>query len=398
MKSGNKYRQTLIACYTGFITQAICANFAPLLYVTFYKTYGISLSRLALISTVYFFTQLITDYLCAKVVDRLGYRPCILASCVTSGLGMMGLAVVPDLLQSPFAGIMICVVLYAIGAGLIEVLVSPIVEACPFDNKDMVMSTLHSFYCWGSAAVILGSTAFFALFGLNHWKILAVIWALVPLLNTFNFAVCPIETLTEDGKGMTIPQLLGNRLFWLLLILMVCAGASEIAMAQWASAFAESALGVSKTLGDIAGPTGFAIAMALSRTLYGKFGEKADLTVFMAGSGVLCLFCYLLAGLSRNPMAGLIGCALCGFSVGIMWPGSISISSQIMPRGGTAMFAMLALGGDLGGTLGPSIVGNISQRFGNDLRIGVLSAIGFPIVLVISVLIVRRMRRRQVFA
>ena len=397
MKSGNKYRRTLIACYMGFITQAICANFAPLLYVTFYKTYGISLSRLALISTVYFFTQLITDYLCAKVVDRLGYRPCILASCVTSGLGMMGLAVVPGMMPDPFAGILICVVLYAIGAGLIEVLVSRIVEACPFDNKDMVMSTLHSFYCWGSAAVILGSTAFFALFRLNHWKILAVIWALVPFLNTFNFAVCPIETLTEDGKGMTIPELLGNRLFWLLLVLMVCAGASEIAMAQWASAFAESALGVSKTLGDIAGPTGFAIAMALSRTLYGKFGEKADLTVFMAGSGVLCLFCYLLAGLSRNPMAGLIGCALCGFSVGIMWPGSISISSQIMPRGGTAMFAMLALGGDLGGTLAPSIVGNISQRFGNDLRIGVLSAIGFPIVIVICVLIVRRMRRRQVF-
>ena len=390
MKVKHKYRRTLIACYLGFITQAICANFAPLLYVTFYKTYGISLSSLALISTVYFFTQLVTDYLCAKVVDRLGYRPCILASCVASGLGMIGLAVLPGLMPDPFAGILICVVLYAIGAGLIEVLVSPIVEACPFDNKDMVMSTLHSFYCWGSAAVILGSTLFFAIFGLSHWKILAVIWALVPLLNIINFAVCPIETLTEDGKGMTIGQLFKNKVFWLLLVLMVCAGASEIAMAQWASAFAESALGVSKTLGDIAGPAGFAITMALSRTLYGKFGEKVDLTVFMAGSGVLCLICYLLAGLSRVPMMGLIGCALCGFSVGIMWPGSISISSQIMPQGGTAMFAMLALGGDLGGTLGPSIIGNISQRFGNDLHIGVLSAIGFPIVLVICVFMIRR--------
>lgn len=390
MKAKHKYRRTLIACYLGFITQAICANFAPLLYVTFYKTYGISLSRLALISTVYFFTQLVTDYLCAKVVDRLGYRPCILASCVTSGVGMIGLAFLPGLMPDPFAGILICVVLYAIGAGLIEVLVSPIVEACPFDNKDMVMGTLHSFYCWGSAAVILGSTAFFAIFGLSHWKILAVIWALVPLLNLLNFAVCPIETLTEDGKGMTIGQLFGNKVFWLLLVLMVCAGASEIAMAQWASAFAESALGVSKTLGDIAGPAGFAITMALSRTLYGKFGEKVDLTVFMAGSGVLCLICYLLAGLSHVPMAGLIGCALCGFSVGIMWPGSISIASQIMPQGGTAMFAMLALGGDLGGTLGPSIIGNISQRFGNDLHIGVLSAIGFPIVLVICVFMIRR--------
>lgn len=385
----SKYSRTLIACYLGFITQAICANFAPLLYVTFTKTYGISLGKLALISTLYFFTQLVTDYFCARVVDRIGYRRCILASCVTSGAGLTGLAVVPDRFPDPFAGILLCVVLYAVGAGLIEVLVSPIVEACPFDNKDMVMSTLHSFYCWGSAAVILGSTAFFTLFGLEHWKILVVLWALVPLLNIFNFAVCPIETLTESGEGMTIRRLFGNRTFWLLMILMVCAGASEIAMAQWASAFAESALHVTKTIGDLAGPAGFAIAMALSRTLYGKFGEKVDLTVFMAGSGVLCLFCYLLAGLSRNPMSGLIGCALCGFSVGIMWPGSISISSSVMPKGGTAMFAMLALAGDLGGTLGPSIIGNISQRFGNNLQIGILSAIGFPAVLVACVLTIR---------
>ncbi len=384
-----KYGKTLLACYTGFATQAICANFPPLLYVTFFKTYGISLSALAMISTLYFFSQLVIDFICAKIVDRIGYRPCIIASCLTTGLGLLGLAFLPDLLPNPYAGVLISVVIYAIGSGLIEVLGSPIIEACPFDNKDMVMSTLHSFYCWGSAVVILGSTLFFSIFGLKNWKILAVIWALIPLINTYNFATCPMEPLVKEGQSMTMGDLLKNRMFWLMIVLMVCAGASEISMAQWASAFAESALGVTKAVGDIAGPAGFAISQALSRTLYGKFGDKVDLTVYMAASGILCLICYLLAGLAQIPILGLIGCALCGFSVGIMWPGSISISSRILPTGGTAMFALLALAGDLGGTIGPSIVGNVSKAFSNDLHTGILASVGFPIILVICVLIVR---------
>ena len=384
-----KYGKTLLACYTGFATQAICANFPPLLYVTFFKTYGISLSALAMISTLYFFSQLVIDFICAKIVDRIGYRPCIIASCLTTGLGLLGLAFLPDLLPNPYAGVLISVVIYAIGSGLIEVLGSPIIEACPFDNKDMVMSTLHSFYCWGSAVVILGSTLFFSIFGLKNWKILAVIWALIPLINTYSFATCPMEPLVKEGQSMTMGDLLKNRMFWLMIVLMVCAGASEISMAQWASAFAESALGVTKAVGDIAGPAGFAISQALSRTLYGKFGDKVDLTVYMAASGILCLICYLLAGLAQIPILGLIGCALCGFSVGIMWPGSISISSRILPTGGTAMFALLALAGDLGGTIGPSIVGNVSKAFSNDLHTGILASVGFPIILVICVLIVR---------
>lgn len=384
------YGRTLLACYLGFVTQAICANFAPLLYVTFHRTYGIGLSQLALISTAFFLLQLVTDLLCAKVVDRVGYRPCVIAAELLSGLGLLGLAVVPDLMLSHLLGILLCVAVYAVGSGLTEVLASPIIEACPFENKDMVMSILHSFYCWGSAAVILGSTAFFALFGIECWRILAAILAVVPLANVYNFATCPIETLVEDGEGMGVRQLLGNRAFWLFVVLMVCAGASEISMAQWASAFAESALGVTKTVGDLAGPCGFALLMGLSRALYGRFGEKVDLTMFMVGSGVLCLACYLLAGLSSVPLLGLVGCALCGFSVGIMWPGSISISSRAMPRGGTAMFALLALAGDLGGSVGPSLVGNVSQHFGNELRTGVLAGVVFPAVLVACALAVRK--------
>lgn len=395
MDTAKKYRKTLIACYLGFVTQAICANFVPLLFITFHKSYGISFSSLALISTVFFFTQLLVDLVCAKIVDYIGYRTCVVAAEVTSGLGLAGLAFLPEITGNPFAGIIISVIIYAIGSGLTEVLVSPIVEACPFENKEGTMSLLHSFYCWGSVGVILGSTLFFAIFGIDNWKILALIWSVIPLYNIYNFATCPIEKLVEDGNGMTMGKLFKTRLFWVFIVLMVCAGASEISMAQWASAFAESALHVSKTVGDLAGPCGFAICMGISRVLYGKYGEKVDLTIFMVFSGIMCLICYLIAGLSPFPVLGLVGCALCGFTVGIMWPGSISISSRVLPKGGTAMFAFLALAGDLGGAAGPSIVGNISQKFGDNLKAGVLAGIGFPIVLVICVLIVRKRYKAQ---
>ncbi|MCQ2504510.1 MAG: MFS transporter [Saccharofermentans sp.] len=389
------YKRTQLACYLGFVTQAICANFLPLLFLTFHNSYSVSFAMLAMLSTCFFVTQLIVDFLCAGIVDRLGYRACIIAAEVTSGLGLAGLAVFPDLMPSAYAGIIVCVILYAIGSGLAEVLVSPIIEACPFDNKEASMSLLHSFYCWGSVAVILGSTLFFTVFGIENWKILALIWAIIPLLNIYNFVTCPIEPLVEEGKSMTMAELFRTKRFWVFIILMICAGSSEIAMSQWASAFAESALHVSKVVGDLAGPCGFAVCMGISRSLYGKFGEKVDLTIFMMGSGIMCLACYLIAGLASIPILGLIGCALCGFAVGIMWPGSISISSKILPTGGTAMFALLALAGDLGGALGPSIVGNVSQLFGNNLQAGVLAGMGFPLVLVITVFYIRKKYRQE---
>lgn len=387
-----KYQKTLIACYLGFITQAIAANFAPLLFLTFHRTYQISLGRIAFISTAFFFTQLLVDLFCAKYVDRIGYRRSVIASEVFSAAGLIGLAFLPSLLPDPYVGILISVIIYAMGSGLIEVLVSPIVEACPFDNKESVMSLLHSFYCWGSVGVILLSTIFFAIFGIENWRILSCIWALIPLYNTFNFISCPIESLTEEGEGFSIRQLFHIPIFWIALILMVCAGASEISMAQWASAYVESALGISKSIGDIIGPCLFAVMMGTSRSFYGKYGEKIDLMKFMIGSGALCLVCYLLSALAPLPFLNLVGCSLCGFSVGIMWPGTISIASKKIPLGGTAMFAFLAMAGDLGGAVGPGIVGLVTQAANDNLKIGVLAGCVFPAVLVLSVLLLRRKR------
>lgn len=385
----NRYRKTLLACYLGFITQAIAANFAPLLFLKFHSDYGIPLGKIALISGAFFLTQLIVDVLCARFADRIGYRRCAVAAELCSAAGLIGLAFLPELLPDPFAGILLGAIIYAVGSGLIEVLGSPIVEACPFDHKEAVMSLLHSFYCWGSVGVILPSTLFFAVFGIDSWKLLACIWALVPLYNIYNFAVCPIEPLTEEGEGMKIGSLLRMPLFLLAVLLMVCAGASELSMAQWASAYAESALGLSKAVGDLAGPCLFAATMGVSRAIYGKYGHRLDLTRFMLGSGVLCFICYLAASLSHTPLVGLIGCILCGFSVGIMWPGAISICSGRIPSGGTAMFALLAMAGDLGGAFGPSLVGNITQRAGNDLQAGMLTGSIFPLVLILTLLAIK---------
>lgn len=389
------YQKTLVACYLGIITQAITANFVPLLFLTFHNTYQIPWGQIGLLPLAFFLTQMVVDAFCARYVDKIGYRRAIVVSQIAATIGLIGLAILPELISNSFVGILVCTITYAVGSGLIEVLCSPIVEACPFDHKDSIMSLLHSFYCWGSVGTILLSTAFFAIFGIEKWRILVCLLALIPFYNIFNFARCPIVPLVEEGKGMSIAQLCKSRLFWIAVILMVCSGAAELAMAQWASAYTESALGLSKTLGDLAGPCLFATTMGISRVFYAKYGEKCELSRFMLGSGVLCLACYALASMTATPLWGLVGCITCGFSVGIMWPGTLSITSQRMPQGGTALFAFLAMAGDLGGALGPSLVGNITQIADNDLRIGLRVGCLFPICLIVGLIIMKRLSSKK---
>lgn len=377
------YNHTIYASYVGYITQAIVNNFAPLLFLTFMADFDLTMDRITLITTVNFAVQLGVDALAVKVVDRIGYRPCIVAAHVFAALGLMGLALFP-LILPPFAGIMLAVVLYAIGGGIIEVLISPIVEACPTDAKAAAMSLLHSFYCWGHVFLVVVSTAFFALFGMSSWRVMACIWALVPLANIFYFLLVPIYPIVaENTRQMSLRELLGKRVFWLLMLMMVCAGASEQAMSQWSSAFVEKALGVSKSLGDLAGPCAFAVLMGTARALYGRFAEKVPLRGFMMGSAALCIGCYLLATLSGNALLGLVGCALCGFSVGIFWPGTFSIAPGVLPGGGTAMYALMALCGDLGCSGGPTLVGLAANTAGGELRVGLLLALVFPALMLL---------------
>lgn len=390
MTKHNPYKRTLTACFIGYIVQAIVNNFAPLLFLTFQSTYGIPLSRITLLVTINFSLQLLIDLLSAGFIDKIGYRASVVLAHIFSAAGLILMTVLPGLLPDAFVGLLISVLVYALGGGLLEVLVSPIVEACPTDNKEKAMSLLHSFYCWGHVGVVLLSTLFFAVFGIENWKILALLWALVPLFNLILFATAPICTLNEDGeKGMSLSGLLTSKIFWILMLLMVCSGACEQAVSQWASTFAEKGLGINKTAGDLAGPMMFALLMGTSRLLYGKWGEKMNLQKCMAYSGVLCAVSYLLISLSPIPVLSLIGCGICGFSVGILWPGTFSMAAKQLRSGGTVLFALLALAGDLGCTGGPTYVGLISGAFGDDLKAGILAALIFPAFFLLGLLLCR---------
>lgn len=386
-----QYKSTIRACFAGYVVQAVVNNFVPLLFLTFQSQYGIPLSQVTLLITINFALQLAVDGVSVFFIDRIGYRAAAVIAHICAALGLVGLAFLPDLLPSPFAGLLLSVLLYALGGGLLEVIVSPIVESCPSDHKAQTMSILHSFYCWGSAGVIVISTLFLKVFGASSWKILAAIWALLPLANCFMFTKVPLAPLVaEGGTGMHISQLFRSRVFWVIMLMMLCAGASEQAVSQWASTFAEKGLGVSKAVGDLTGPTIFALLMATSRLLYGKFGAKIDLNKAMMASALLCVVSYLLIGLTNSPVLGLVGVGLCGLAVGIFWPGTFSTAAASLRGGGTAMFALMALAGDLGCSGGPTLAGAIAGAFGDNLRLGILCAVAFPALMVLGILLIRR--------
>ena len=393
MSQSKNYQKTMYACFIGYIVQAVVNNFVPLLFVVFQDSYHIPLSQITALITINFLIQLGVDLLSAGVVDKLGYRTCVLLAHGCAAAGLVLLAFLPDLLPNPFAGILIAVGIYAVGGGLIEVLISPILEACPTKNKEKAMSRLHSFYCWGHVGVVLISTVFFRLAGVGNWRILTVLWALIPVGNLVLFAGAPIYSLHEEGEtGLTLRELFTKKIFWILMLMMLCAGASEQAVSQWASIFAEKGLGVSKTVGDLAGPMAFAALMGTSRLIYGKYGDRLNLNRFMTLSCFLCIAAYGCISLIPNVAVGLAGCAVCGFSVGILWPGTFSKASAAVKGGGTAMFALLALAGDLGCSGGPTLAGAVSSQCGDNLRMGILAAAVFPVLLLAGMLLLSRQK------
>lgn len=388
------YKKTTYACFTGYIVQAIVNSFVPLLFVTFQKSYHIPIEQITLLITVNFMIQLLIDMLSAGFIDRIGYRASVIIAHICAALGLALLTVLPELCANHFVGILIAVCIYAVGGGLIEVLISPIIEACPTDNKEAAMSLLHSFYCWGCTGVVLISTLFFTIFGIVHWKVLTLFWTIIPIGNMILFTRVPIYSLTDEGdKGMSIKELFREKIFWVLMLMMVCSGASEQAVSQWASTFAEEGLGIAKTMGDLVGPMTFSILMGLSRLIYGKYGNRIDLDKFMKGSCVLCIASYLCISIVPVPIVELIGCGICGFSVGIMWPGTFSKASVALKRGGTLLFAMLALAGDMGCSSGPTLVGFVTGASG-DMRLGILAGIVAPVLLLAGIYRYKEIRDR----
>ena len=389
------FQRTINACFAGYVVQAVVNNFVPLLFVMFQDSYQIPLSKITLLITVNFIFQLVIDILSAGFIDKIGYKTSVIIAHFCAAAGLISLTVLPEVFGDPFVGILVSVMIYAVGGGLLEVLLSPIVEACPTANKEKAMSLLHSFYCWGHMGVVLLSTVFFSVFGISNWKVLALIWALIPVINGIVFFTAPIYSLQEEGeKGLSLKELLSKGVFWVMILLMVCSGASEQAVSQWASTFAEQGLGVSKTIGDLAGPMAFAFMMGLSRLFYGKYGDRIDLDKFMSGSTVLCLVSYLCISFAPFPVLSLAGCAVCGFSVGILWPGSFSKAAAAIKGGGTAMFAFLALAGDLGCSSGPTLAGFVSSHMGDNLKAGILAAIIFPVLMLAGMFLSRKVKQQ----
>lgn len=384
------YNHTLYACFLGYITQAVVNNFAPLLFVIFHEQLNVPLSEITLLVTINFLVQLAVDAIAPLFVDKIGYKKSIIIAHVFSSLGLVMLGIMPIFAPNAFPALLSAVIIYAVGGGIIEVLISPIAEACPTDNKASVMSLLHSFYCWGTMGVVIISTVFLALFGKDSWHLLACIWALLPLFNAFFFAFVPVNHLTEENGAMSPKALFTNKAFYIFVFLMISAGASEQAMSQWASFFVESALGVPKALGDLTGICLFALMMGIARVGHSRFGHKLKLKKCLIASGILSIISYITVALSPFSILSLVGCALCGLSAGILWPGVFSMAAEHFPKGGTLMFAYLALAGDLGCSAGPTLTGFVSSAFGDNLNTGLLAAVVFPLILIISAISLKK--------
>ncbi|MBQ5762075.1 MAG: MFS transporter [Clostridia bacterium] len=393
----NSYTHTITACLCGSFIQAITLNFAPLLFLTFRSQYGVSLGKVGFLVTLNFGIQLFIDLIFSKLADRVSQRLSLVLAHVLSAVGLISLAFLPDMIDNAYTGLVISVVIYAIGGGLLEVTVSPIVEACPTKRKSATMALLHSFYCWGYVLTVLLSTLFFFVFGIENWKYMSLIWAVIPALNTVYLLFVPMPDQEKgSGEKMEYKVLFRNKIFWLMLVMMICSGAAEQGICQWVSTFVEAGLGVSKVVGDLTGPLLFALFMGFSRIIYAKFSEKIDLRRYLFVSVLLCAVSYLCISLVPNPVIALIACSVCGFACGIFWPGTLSLAAGSIPKGGGMMFALLALGGDLGCTAGPTIISAVSSSFGDNLKKGFLVAAVFPIVMIILLLVSSRNKMKSI--
>ena len=350
----------MLACEFGITTQSAVNNLAPILFVIFKDNFGISYTMIASLMLFNFLVQIATDFTAIKILGILDYRKSGILAQACAALGLIMLGVLPNIIPI-YPALFTSTLFMAFGGGLLEVMVSPIVDSLEKGQSSAKMNMLHSFFCWGQVAVVLTATAAIKLFGSNIWYIIPISWAIVPIISIFMFSVVPIPEIAraERRSGEKLP--VKSKAFLFMCFLMVASGASEITMAEWASVFAQKGLGIDKFTGDILGPCLFAVLMGSGRLLFGVFGSRVRLKSALTYYSILCTICYIVAATAKNPYIALFFCALTGFSVSIMWPGVYSYSSSVIKQGKTAMFGILALCGDVGCSLGSWLTGSMSD-------------------------------------
>ncbi|MCQ2477954.1 MAG: MFS transporter [Clostridia bacterium] len=377
-------KQTKLACYIGYIVQAIINNFLPILFIVFQTNLDLTYEQLGRIVFINFFTQLLSDAVTPSVVKRIGYKGCAVLCHIFVTTGLIMLTVLTGIMSNTYLALIISVVVYAFGSGMIEVVISPIMELLPTENKAKNMAFLHSFYCWGQTFTVAVTTFMVLLLGYGNWRFIPLVWAIVPLFNTVLFLkVTVIEP--NEVKGSFSNRNFLSKEFICFIIFMICAGASEISMASFASVFAQNALGVSKLTGDLLGPCSFAVCMGIGRVLYGAFSDKISIKKALILNNILCVICYLTVAFTNINFLSLVFCALCGFSVSLLWPGTYSLAAKRFGGGNTVMFSIFALCGDIGCSAGPWLLGYIADVSGS-LKKGFAVCTVFPLVMILAAL------------
>lgn len=407
MEKAANWKSTIFACYRGNFTHAAINNLSPLFFIIYQEKFQLSYTLLATLILFNFCTQIVADLVCVKYVDRIGYRKAALFAQFMGVLGLVLLAVLPNVLPFPFVGLAVAAVVCALGGGTMEVILSPIVDSIPGDAKASAMSLLHSFYCWGQVVVVLATTVILRMIGSDLWYLIPLLWALIPLYNFFSFLKVPLQDTVTPEEKTPLRQLFTTKIFLIAMLIMVCAGASELAMCQWSSLFAEKALGVPKVMGDLLGPCLFAVFMGIGRVVYGIYGHRINLFKTLIFSSLFCVLCYLGTALFQIPALSLVSCSLCGLTVSLMWPGTISCSAAIFPKGGASMFGILAVMGDIGCSVGPAIMGAVSDGVKGaftvpgltpdqlGLRSGMLTGVIFPLILLFGVVALMRYAKKH---
>lgn len=359
--TAKSYQLTTISCFVGIFCQAVSSNITAILFIPLMTLYGLSYVHLGLLVGINFTTQVLVDIIASRLVDRYGFRVFVLPSDILAVIGLVLFGLTPVLFDNILTGLVFSTIIFSASCGLQEVMLSPIVNAIPHNDKGPAMALMHSFYAWGQVATIIITTLFLFFFGIENWQVIVFLWALVPLVNFFMFLAAPFPGVIHENQRMTMRDLILKPFYLVALLAIMGGAATELVMNQWSSTFSEKVLELPKVTGDILGMCGFAVFLGLGRVLYGRYGSKINMNNVLVGSAAAAVVCYIAVAISPLPAISLAACAVCGLAASLLWPGTLVITAEKYPLAGAWIFAILAAAGDIGAASGPFAAGVITD-------------------------------------